>query len=202
MAVDLVPIFWNRFIDYQELSKYRGLRAWKDKFYFTLLDNALGREYFFINLASLVFSKNFDVQAVFLSSNIRKTDAVDKNKARRRADYHFRNQNAVDETLLAYFQKILTLCKSRGISILTLQVPMSKHYIQFASKYIKDEELKRIVFKNPGLNSLIYRNLNFLYAYADEDSFFLDDGDHLNVNGRKAFSAILAYEIRKALQKK
>ena len=44
------PLLWNRFIDYNELSKIVGNNIIKHKFHLTLLNKAHGRRYFLKNI--------------------------------------------------------------------------------------------------------------------------------------------------------
>jgi len=193
-------IFWDQFVDYRELSKMtngRSLRKWVN---LTLLSERFGRLNFIRNLRDLIFHKNFSFpplgeERLALGEGLGDIEQ----KASLKVKQQFEGHEVFDEILLNYFEKILRFCKTRGIIIVTLQMPLSSEYLKWVKLYFSEDELRKKILQNPRFNSLIDKNLNYLTLYQTRDGLFswgvTRDGDHLNKKGRELFSKIVSREV-------
>ena len=115
---------------------------------------------------------------------------------------HF-SRPTFDEKALIYFEKLLRLCKSRNIPVITVCMPRSKYFLDIAEEeeYVTEKELSGKIIQNPKYKDLIFEHLNYLNLYRERDDFFNLNGVELNrEKGRKVFSMHLAEDISSIMQ--
>ena len=112
---------------------------------------------------------------------------------------HFYGHDIFDKDLLLYFEKILALCQTRGLKVVTLTTPMTDYYIKHAEKYITQAALYEKIFANPKFSSYIYKHLDYLNLYAKDYALFVD-GDHLSHEGATLFSKQIASGLSKVME--
>ena len=188
-------IFWDRFIDYAELTRIKGSKAIRHRFYISLLDSGVGRKSFLANLRNFIIEGGLPKESLLRNKEIMVNGFVDSNKAFRSVEYHFSKKNVFDRVLLVYFEKILQLCAQHDILVITMLMPASKDYIKYAEQYITKSDLVHKILENPHYAKLIYKNFDYLDTYINRDDFFIDDGDHLDVEGGVAFSKLFSTEL-------
>jgi hypothetical protein len=189
------PVFWNQFLDYRQLSEIKGLKILKNKFKPSLLDNQLGKKYFFVNLSSFVRNGfTFKKEASFQKGPPLKVKKAG-DPTLRRVEFHFRSSQTFDQDLALYFEKTLKLAQENNILVLTLQMPASESYQKYASQYISEEELVERILKKDQYRQYIHKNYNYLRLFNGQKGFFANDGDHLNEKGKEVFSKLLSQEL-------
>lgn len=189
------PLFWNRFIDYAELSEVKGSSVHTQKIHFTLLDSAYGRRFFLTNLRDFAAEKFLNSRTSGRAGFTDNLDTVRRRDLQDRVKFHFKNQDIFDRDLTVYFEKILNLCKERGVTVVTVQLPLSKKYAALANSYVTFGQIEKMELKDPLDKGLIYKNLDYFSAFYDRDDYFEKDGDHLNGKGREKFSELLRGDI-------
>jgi len=113
--------------------------------------------------------------------------------------HRFRKKHKFDEGSFAYFEKILVLCHSRGVKVVTLTMPVTDYYINHGEKYVTKTALYGKVIANPRFSPYIYRHLDYLDCYAKDHALFWN-GDHLNFEGATIFSKRVASELSKIFE--
>lgn len=198
------PVFWNQFIDYSELIKSKGISVLKSKYFtFTLLDETFGKEYFIKNMKEFLKRKlqiRKPVERVYIT---RKEVDWDKFKAitvEERIQDFFQGKDLFDKDLVLYFEKILKLCREKGIMLITVQMPLSRNFLNLSDKYIQNEDIQSKIVKNPNYDSYNWKNLNYLEKNITSNELFKKDGDHLNKKGREMFSKLLAQDLSAAME--
>ncbi|MCM8776218.1 MAG: hypothetical protein NC930_07730 [Candidatus Omnitrophica bacterium] len=185
------PVFWNRFLDYDELVKLKGWPILRYQFEISFLTDSSGRKSFLINLMDVILGKNVQEQQKDVREKVYLVSA-DPVLAERRVYFHLKGYKTFDVDLLLYFEKILKLCRDRRIRVFTVQTPLSQYYLKAAQNYVTFRDLEEKVLLNPRFQGLIDKNFNYLELFPQKDNYFQRDGDHLNGYGRDKFSKILA----------
>lgn len=193
-------VFWDQFIDYHELARVMGHRI-TGFVRITFLSENFGRKSFLGHLRNLILGRTQTVTDP--TEDIVEFVEPEKmeDKALQKVKQQFYEQNVFDESLLIYFEKILWLCREKKIRLITVQMPVSEEYLNFAKQYVSQEDLKLRVLENPKYKPYISENFDFMEYYSKQRSLFSwsawRDGDHLDARGKEAFSALLAKEISK-----
>ncbi|MBN1763795.1 MAG: hypothetical protein JW860_00930 [Sedimentisphaerales bacterium] len=190
-----VPSFWNRFIEYPELVKYKGLPILKNNFCLTLLSEEAGRGFFLKNLFTFLYTAHGNIEKMPRPGKLEINQYLNQKKALLRADYHFKECIIPDDALFTYFDKIITLCRDHSISVVTLQTPVSQFYLDQAQQYISIHPIITDIYYNHAYDKQIMQNLNYLEYYLDRSELFMADGDHLNRMGKSLFSKVLSRDI-------
>ena len=169
----------------------------------TILDKNFGKEFFIRNVIKNI--KSFFLKETQISNPEEQIwtaikQSSDKDAASRRADYHLRGRNVLDNRMLVYFNKILQMCRRNNIAVVTIQMPVSRHYARQAGKYLTDEQLSRYILKKCRYSNSLLATLDFRSIYFNRDDFFYAEGDHLTPKGRQAFSDYLSQQIRTITQ--
>ena len=102
-------------------------------------------------------------------------------KAAERADHHFQGRGIIDPGILYYFDRVLDLCRQRGIRVVLVRLPISRYYFDKVREYgavdkvdLLTEEVRK---RHPGV---IFLDLHALY---ENDMTLYTDVDHLNPQG-------------------
>jgi hypothetical protein len=112
--------------------------------------------------------------------------------------HRFHKKYKFDEGSLTYFEKILVLCHSRGIKVVTLTTPVTDYYMKHAEKYVTRAALYERVVANRRFSPYIYRHLDYMDRYAKDHTLF-KDLNHLNHKGATLFSQQMASELSKVM---
>ena len=193
-------LFWDQFIDYDELHRISKKRQ-RQFLRMTVLSKDFGRKSFAGNLREFVLGRPKNLPDP--TENIVETvaSAEMKDKALLKARQQFDGQEIFDPVLLIYFEKILNLLKERNIRVITVQMPVSEVYLESIKPYVSKEELKTKVLDNPKYKNSITANFDFLNYYSGQSEFFSwagwRDGDHLDAQGRIRFSKAFAQKIKR-----
>jgi len=201
-------IFWDQFVDYHELSGVSGHRIWKNPFKLTLIHDEFGKASFINNIKDAVrgifqpnhISVNSMLEQVHLGENPEEQTGQDE-KARQKVNQQLEGFRALDPVMLAYFEKIILLCKEKNIRVITVQMPLSDYYIHHAEKFMTKNDISEIL-KNPEVKPYLSKNLDHMKLYTGRDNYFSwawRDGDHLNSQAKERFSELLSSEISKAV---
>jgi len=201
-------IFWDRFVDYHELSGVSGHPIIKNPLKLTLVHDEFGKASFINNIKESLrkifqpehASLNKMLNQAYLGENPKEQTGQDE-KARQKVNQQLEGFRAMDPVVLAYFEKILLLCKEKNIRVITVQMPLSDHYIRHAEKFISKNNISDLL-NSPDIKPYLFKNLNHMELYAGRDDYFSwawRDGDHLNSEGKERFSELLASELSKAV---
>jgi hypothetical protein len=115
-----------------------------------------------------------------------------KEDVQARIEYHFKDQEIIDQDILYYFKKILDLCIENRINIILIKYPLSRNYLLNATDYVNRNKfygfLQGILADFPFLNYDIW---DYQEIFIDSPAYFMDS-DHLNRKGAIAFSELLS----------
>lgn len=193
--------FWNNFIDYHELQEVKGIQVLKNSLWQpTVLSDTFGRRFLAKNLVKTFLSKvsKYDIESV---TGRKWANSVfeDETIALKKADSHFKDCDVFDQSLILYFRKILELCHRENILVVTMQMPVTASYLEYAEKYIDKVTIFNNIIDNNQYKEYIHNNLDFLELYYGKDDYFREDSDHLNLKGSKDFIVILDKELSKLI---
>ena len=176
-----------KYVDFPELLKIKGLLFILSRVnYLTVLDERLGKSFFIDNaLGYLISNHKLSLFQATWISRVPKTSEG-------RAKLHFEDRKPINQEMVLYFNKIISLCRENNIEIITLQMPVSDEYVKFSDKFKEGKELKlkvRDILADSGCKNYDYENL-----YSAQKSLFWSDGDHLTKEGAKLFTMHLKDE--------
>jgi hypothetical protein len=186
--------------DYGELYKLMGFKVVLKKMQslFPLLDSRQ-MKMFWQNVGKL--ARNKPIEKSEIEDGYFKVvgGKVSEEYAVEAVQHRFRKKHKFDEGSLTYFEKILVLCHSRGVKVVTLLLPVTDYYIKHGEKYVTRASLYERVVANPRFSPYIYRHLDYIDLYAKDYAFFWN-GDHLNFEGATIFSKRVASELSKIFE--
>ena len=189
------PVFWNQFIDYPELVDVKGKGILKNKYSLAMLSLGAGIKPLMQEFINSVTNKMFTAK----ENNSDKLEDNSRNYASwdvyRRVEFQFAGSKIIDKDLLDYFERILEMCSEKGVKVVTLQMPLSSVYINYAEKYVTQEYLKDHIFKVDDVNALIYKDLNYIDYFSQNRDMFTADGEHLNAKGREIFKKTIVHDF-------
>ncbi|MBI4847226.1 MAG: DUF1574 family protein [Nitrospirae bacterium] len=114
--------------------------------------------------------------------------------ARTRTEEHFKGTKSVDEDLVFYFNKIVSLASGHGIKIILIKFPITDEYYSIAS------EMMQVDKYNAQINSLVEGKPDmFLWDYQNfffDKDYLFSDSDHLNTAGATEFSNIIKDRLK------
>lgn len=188
--------FWNKFIDYKELEKFKGKSIIQNQYKnFTLLDDQLGRGFFIENIFTLPLNEN-------QWQEIKKAWGYPKEPSpKERAQSHYENRNLYNDDIFYYFDKIIDLCNENKIKVIVIQLPISNEYSMESRKYAKIDYFKKFLKDNLLFHSRVYKYLDYESLFLDKQNLFKSNGDHLNNDGAKIFTEIFSKELEIDLEK-
>ncbi|GEM_PF-2477411 len=200
-------IFWDRYVDYSELSAIAHRKLAKNNFKLTVANEEFGRSYFLNNIKDCISQRLFKSNVSFnelldqeISGENVNVPVDTEKRAEAKVRQQLKDQNLLDETLLTYFEMILKLCKERKIRVITVEMPLSADYIKQAEKLITKNEIRKTAIENKRFHTLIFKNLNYRDLYANRNDYFSwawRDGDHLNSRGKDLFTHLISSEVSK-----
>ncbi|MFC1754723.1 hypothetical protein ACFL96_15220 [Thermoproteota archaeon] len=189
------PIFWDNFIDFSELFRIKGFLILKGRIYLSIFDELAGRRFFVNNLIDCILRKNPQIKSISNGGSWGYNEISVERATSQRVQYHLHNRKTFDNDLLLYFKEILELCNENNISVVTLQVPVSNLYTEYANRYINKKEITNNILDNPDYNQLILKNFDYFEIYSDKPSLFEPEGDHLNKVGKYSFSKLISHRF-------
>jgi len=195
--------FTYRYITYEdfgELYKLMGFKVVLKKMQSLLpFPDSRQMKTFLQNVGNLVRSKPIERSEIDDGYFKVSGGNVSEEYAREAVQHRFRKKYKFDEGSLTYFEKILVLCHSRGVKVVTLAMPVTDYYIKHAEKYVTRAALYERVVANPRFSPYIYRHIDYMDRYAKDHALFWN-GDHLNFEGATIFSKLVASELSKIFE--
>ena len=186
--------------DFGELYKLMGFKVVLKKMQSLLpFPDSKQLKTFWQNVGNLVRSKPIERSEIDDGFWKDSGGKVEEESARVAIPHRFRKKYKFDEGLLIYFEKILVLCQSRGIKVITLSIPVTDYFIKHAEKYVTRAALYEKAVANPRFSPYIYRHLDYIDFYAKDYALFWN-GDHLNFEGATIFSKRVASELSKIFE--
>jgi hypothetical protein len=186
--------------DFRELYKLMGFKVVLKKLQsLFLFPDSKQLKTFWENVGNLVRSKPIERSEIYDGYFKDFGSNVSERRTRVAVPHRFRKKYKFDEGLLAYFEKILVLCHSRGIKVVTLSIPVTDYYMKHAEKYVTNADLYERVVANPRFTPYIYRHIDYMNFYAKDHTLFKDD-HHLNFEGATLFSQRMASELSKVME--
>jgi len=186
--------------DFRELYKLMGFKVVLKKMQSLLpFPDSRQMKTFLQNVGNLVRSKPIERSEIDDGYFKVSGGNVSEEYAREAVQHRFRKKYKFDEGSLTYFEKILVLCHSRGVKVVTLAMPVTDYYIKHAEKYVTRAALYERVVANPRFSPYIYRHIDYMDRYAKDHALFWN-GDHLNFEGATIFSKLVASELSKIFE--
>jgi hypothetical protein len=186
--------------DFRELYKLMGFKVVLKKMQSLLpFPDSKQLKTFWQNVGNLVWSKPIERSEIDDGFWKDSGGKVEEESARQAIPHRFRKKYKFDEGLLTYFEKILVLCQSRGIKVVTLAIPVTDYYIKHAEKYVTRAALYEKAVANPRFSPYIYRHLDYMDRYAEDHTLF-QDVIHLNYKGATLFSQRMASELSEVME--
>jgi len=186
--------------DFRELYKLMGFKVVLKKMQSLLpFPDSKQLKTFWQNVGNLVRSKPIERSEIDDGFWKDSGGKVEEESARVAIPHRFRKKYKFDEGLLTYFEKILVLCHSRGIKVVTLAMPVTDYYIKHAEKYVTRAALYEKAVANPRFSPYIYRHLDYMDRYAEDHTLF-KDVIHLNYKGATLFSQRMASELSEVME--
>ena len=186
--------------DFGELYKLMGFKVVLKKMQSLLpFPDSKQLKTFWQNVGNLVRSKPIERSEIDDGFWKDSGGKVEEESARVAIPHRFRKKYKFDEGLLTYFEKILVLCQSRGIKVVTLAIPVTDYYIKHAEKYVTRAALYEKAVANPRFSPYIYRHLDYMDRYAEDHTLF-KDVIHLNYKGATLFSQRMASELSEVME--
>ena len=186
--------------DFRELYKLMGFKVVLKKMQSLLpFPDSKQLKTFWQNVGNLVRSKPIERSEIDDGFWKDSGGKVEEESARVAIPHRFRKKYKFDEGLLTYFEKILILCQSRGIKVVTLAIPVTDYYIKHAEKYVTRAALYEKVVANPRFSPYIYRHIDYMDRYAEDHTLF-KDVIHLNYKGATLFSQRMASELSEVME--
>lgn len=115
-------------------------------------------------------------------------------RAEQRAEMRFAGQNTIDETLLAYFNRIIDLCDQRGIRVVLVTAPVTQVYesVLWQEGYGTEKALG--IAERTARRDANVTYVNDLSLFYGSPQWFKDP-DHLNASGAERFSERLLKDL-------
>ena len=186
--------------DFRELYKLMGFKVVLKKMQSLLpFPDSRQMKTFLQNVGNLVRSKPIERSEIDDGYFKVSGGNVSEEYAREAVQHRFRKKYKFDEGSLTYFEKILVLCHSRGIKVVTLAMPVTDYYIKHAEKYVTRAALYEKAVANPRFSPYIYRHIDYMDRYAEDHTLF-KDVIHLNYKGATLFSQRMASELSEVME--
>lgn len=185
--------YWKDFVDFREVAEINKNVSSVEKNLNLMFPLAgQGRnliKYFFQRNSTVLIKGYMPVNESFLLANNK--EAI----ASARADYHLKNQAAIDSSILLYFSKLIELAQEKGIKVILVKFPITKEYYNAAGKYIQD---------NNEYYSQIFSSIKscrdvYLMDYQKKffgKQFIFKDSDHLNYDGAEQLSRLFTNDMK------
>ncbi len=116
---------------------------------------------------------------------------VEADRATTMAAHHFAGDDPLDPTLLDYFERLLRLCRDRGLTTVTVSAPVTDVYLAEAEKYVTRDQVFGATVHHPRFAGLIDHHIDMTDMFADRYEFFRDQ-NHMNARGAEAASRHVA----------
>ncbi len=108
-------------------------------------------------------------------------------------DIHYYQKPDLDLTKqLHFFNKIVDLCRDNNIKLVALSTPVHQEYIKRVPKVYKDTLISIIQSRNIQHINLLNENIS---------DTLVSDGNHLNIEGAKLYSKIIARQLDSIVNK-
>jgi hypothetical protein len=111
--------------------------------------------------------------------------------AKKRAVYDYVNHTIIDDNLVLYYKKVISLCKERDIDLILMKYPLHRNYLIQSRKFIPDvEEHYDKVYEKIGIGE-DQKIFDYQTIFPKEDHLFFNS-DHMNIDG----SILLSRKVR------
>jgi hypothetical protein len=184
--------YWIKYVDFMEIGRLKG----ETSAYYSLFAKASVLTYFQYP------KKMIERYIRRKNENWMKYNFVDKNEqelidiARYGIERNAEKRNIYDEISKVYLEKLINLCEQYDKELIAIRYPVSRYYYQSYRSYMSGnlyqmDNIEALIVNNSSITTLDYESI-----YFDSDEYFRDV-NHLNEQGRKAFSALLNQELIK-----
>ncbi len=181
--------YWVRYINYGEWGKRR-----QNQFHF-FNKYMQGKVFPYTENFEQLITQIYESKSPLVPKRIKKF-SLHMNKesgTQLRVKNHFEKKYYVDDDLLYYFKKSLSLCQSKNIPILLIKYPLTYEYYKNALDYIDIahfyNKIYSIAAKTPATTILDFQD-----DFFGKDSLFKDP-NHLNKEGATIFTHMVMGRI-------
>ncbi|MCD4680721.1 MAG: hypothetical protein K8S00_10075 [Bacteroidales bacterium] len=188
--------YWVKHVDYFELARKKNdndfIYKWFEGNYFSYVGKykeILMSLYFKSDTSKLINGYRRPVDIKNFADQKKRLEF-----ARQRARLYLSDYEHLDEEMVMYFKKIMSLCKRNGIKVILLSMPVSEEY------YIASQEVVNVDQLNNEVDSLVgqYKDmaiqLNYETVFFDHPEYFYNP-DHLNPKGADSVSKMIKEDL-------
>lgn len=191
--------YWDRFIDFIELGKYKKkeIKYWIYKYIDINLFDFRGEYITLFNAISKKLKhKNPGFINKFKGIKNQYFHRDRERKGESRALHHFLGRKWINNEMIFYLKKIINLCKSRKLNLVLIKMPVSIQYYKCAEKMVPVKRYYNMVNKIIKYKPRVYL-LDLHNIFFNKERWKFYDSEHLNDDGAKIFSNILKKELIK-----
>jgi len=194
----LHDFYWIKYLDYWELGK---IKKKPFRFIWKYLNGKffpyIGEFKFVFNIKENKKKRMFHIPRTVKGLIVKKETFFKRKdkETRKRMFLQYYKQKTFDNTVVAYFKKILKLCKDNNIKLVLVRYPVTKIYYKYASRKVKVKKYYDKIFKMiENYNNVIFIDLHTLFFKNDSPYFY--DPDHMNYIGARKFTLKLKKTLR------
>ena len=186
------------FHDYLEISRYTKdlsyLRTWVQYAFFMYAGNYTLINRFFKVKQNKSYS---NMKLGFKGRRGSLSDYIDIPKTcLKKSELYLKGYNSFDPVLVEYFEKILDYCKEKDIDVYLMKLPMAKEYIKACNTFFSVDDYYKKINKIAENYSSVKQIFDY-QGYFFEEEQYLRNPDHVNTEGARLFSKMLAKEFGK-----
>ena len=116
-----------------------------------------------------------------------------------KANLYLKGYHYFDPAIKSFFVDILEYCDNNGIAVYLMKMPLAKEYVQACRDIFPLNEYYKEIHEIAGRFSSVKKVYDFQDFFFHQQSY-LRNPDHVNIDGAKIFSEMLASEFLKLEQ--
>ncbi len=190
--------YWDRYIDFPELGKIKGRQLQYLIYKYIDIEIFDFRGEFSALFSQLFKSKKKSKKKKFINKfRGVKNQYFHRNRDRKgekRALRHYLGAKYPNREMAGFLIRIIKLCKSRGLKLILLRMPVTINYFKVAKSFVKVKNyynfVKGLIKHYPNTFLLDYHDIFF-----NKERWKFYDSEHLNFDGAVLFSNILKKKL-------
>lgn len=188
--------YWIKYVDYFELAREKNdndyIYKWLEGNYFSYV----GKFKEILMSLYLLSDTNKVINGYRQPPDLK--NFADRKKsmeiARSRAILYLSDFKHLNEEMLEYFNKIMSLCRENNIKVVLLSMPVSNEYYNATFEVANVEHLNNEVDSVVGLYKDMAIQLNYEKVFFDHPEYFYNP-DHLNPMGADSVSRLIKKDL-------